>query len=95
MTEPQVWVLIGVFAAAVFGMMSWQTASFNRNLRISVDSLDRSLSGGLLALDRRLDSVEKRLDSVEKRLDSVESKIDGLDRDVQALTRHVFGPDGR
>lgn len=83
MTEPQVWVLIGVFAACVFGMMSWQTISFNRNLRVSVEALDRSLSAGIDGLR----------EATKARFDAVEAKIDGLDRDVQALTRHVFGAD--
>jgi hypothetical protein len=35
-TEPQFWVLIGVFSAAVFGMMGIVTTSFNRTLTASI-----------------------------------------------------------
>ena len=80
-TEPQVWVLIGVFATAIFGMLTWQTISFNRALRTSIDSLR--------------EVMDARFDAVNARFDAVESKIDRLDRDVQALTRHVFGTDPR
>jgi hypothetical protein len=79
MTEPQVWVLIGVFATAIFGMLTWQTVSFNRALRTSIDGLR--------------DVIDVRFGSIEGRLDRLETKVDGLDRDVQALTRHVFGTD--
>ena len=79
MTEPQVWVLIGVFATAIFGMLTWQTISFNRALRTSIDSLR--------------EVMDVRFGSIEGRLDRLETKVDGLDRDVQALTRHVFGTD--
>jgi hypothetical protein len=81
MTEPQVWVLIGVFATAIFGMLTWQTISFNRALKTSIDSLR--------------EVMDARFDAVNARFDAVDSKIDGLDRDVQALTRHVFGTDPR
>lgn len=33
MTEPQVWVLIGVFATAIFGMLTWQTISLDRDVQ--------------------------------------------------------------
>jgi uncharacterized membrane-anchored protein YhcB (DUF1043 family) len=81
MTEPQVWVLIGVFATAVFGMLTWQTISFNRALRTSIDSLR--------------EVMDVRFEAVNARFDAVDAKIDALDRDVQALTRHVFGTDLR
>ncbi|WP_424455486.1 hypothetical protein [Pseudolysinimonas sp.] len=81
MTEPQVWVLIGVFATAVFGMLTWQTISFNRALRTSIDSLR--------------EVMDVRFEAVNARFDAVDAKIDALDRDVQALTRHVFGTDPR
>lgn len=77
MTEPQVWVLMGVFATAIFGMLTWQTMSFNRALRTSIDGLR--------------EVMDIRFGSIEGRLDRLETKVDGLDRDVQALTRHVFG----
>lgn len=87
-TEPQVWVVMGVFATAIFGMLTWQTISFNRALRTSVDALKD-------VIDARFAVVDARFDAVTARFDAVDAKIDGLDRDVQALTRHVFGTDPR
>ena len=85
MTEPQVWVLIGVFAAAIFGMIGIVTSSFNRNLTTSLAALRE-------IMDARFDAVEALS---EARFAALNAKLDGLDRDVQALTRHVFGTDPR
>lgn len=65
MTGPQVWVRIGVFAAAVLGMMSWQTVCFNRNLRISVDG--------------RLDSVESKIDGLDRDVQTLTRHVFGPD----------------
>jgi hypothetical protein len=81
LTEPQVWVLIGVFAAAIFGMLSWQTISINRTITAVADRLDAKIDGLREATDAKFDTVS--------------AKLDNLDRDVQALTRHVFGADPR
>ncbi len=71
------WVLIGVFSTAVFGMMSWQAVWFNRTLTTSFGSLR--------------DVMDARFENVDRQLADIRTKIDGLDQDVEALTRHVFG----
>lgn len=88
MTEPQVWVLMGVFATAIFGMLTWQTISFNRALRTSIDGLGARIDG-------LREATEARFSAVDARFNAVDTKLDALDRDVQALTRHVFGTDPR
>lgn len=96
MTEPQVWVLIGVFATAIFGMLSWQTISFNRSIASLGDRMDAKIDGLRDATDIKFDALR---DATDAKFDALRSdlggKIDGLDRDVQALTRHVFGADPR
>ena len=62
LTEPQVWVLIGVFATAMFGMLSWQTASFHRALRTSIEGLDRSLS---TRIDALRETIEVRFGAID------------------------------
>lgn len=79
MTEPQVWVLIGVFATAIFGMMSWQTVFFTRTLTTSINSLR--------------DVMDARFESIDRRFESVDRQLAALDRDVAALSRRVFGAD--
>ncbi|MFZ2963345.1 MAG: hypothetical protein WA006_01525 [Rhodoglobus sp.] len=96
LTEPQVWVLIGVFATAVFGMLSWQTISFNRNLTAVADRLEAKIDGKIDGLrgEIRGDIADLRTE-LKGDIASLSSRIDVLDRDVQALSRHVFGTDPR
>lgn len=77
LTEPQTWVLIGIFGAAIFSTIGLQTASFNRNLTTAISSLR--------------ESMESKFGEVSARFDATNAKIDTLDRDVQALARRVFG----
>ncbi|MBX3086907.1 MAG: hypothetical protein KF742_00335 [Cryobacterium sp.] len=86
MTEPQVWVLMGIFATAVFGMLGWQTTSFNRNLIIVRDSLRESIESQGKVIDARFEALDSRIDRLER-------KVDDLDQDVQAISRRVFGTD--
>lgn len=86
LTEPQVWVLMGIFATAIFGMLGWQTASFNRNLMIVRDSLRESIESQGKIMDVKFAAIDARFEVVER-------KLDDLDRDVQAISRHVFGTD--
>jgi hypothetical protein len=79
LTEPQVWVLIGVFAAAIFGMMGIATTSVNRTLTAS-----------LARVDTRIDGLREVM---EAKFDKMDAKFDLLDRDIQALSRRVFGTD--
>ena len=83
--EPQVWVLIGVFATAIFGMIGIVTTSFNRTLTTAV--------GGLR------ESMETRFETMDARFEAMDAKFTGkfevLDRDIQSLSRHVFGADPR
>lgn len=68
MTEPQVWVLIGVFAAANFGMIGIITTSFNRNLTTSVNALR--------------DVVNARFDTLQAKFDGLDRDVQALIRHV-------------
>lgn len=82
-TEPQVWVLIGVLAAAIFSMIGIVTTSFNRNLATAI--------GGLRdTMDARFETVDARFDALDAKFTG---KFDVLDRDIQALSRRIFGTD--
>ena len=88
LTEPQVWALIAVFATAIFGMLSWQTVSVNRNLTIVWDSLRESIESLGKIIDVRFATQDARLEVLER-------KLEDMDRDIQAISRHVFGTDPR
>lgn len=79
MTEPQVWVLIGVFAAALFGMFTIVSTLFIRVIRSEISGLRSEFTGLRGEMNARFDALELR--------------VDGLDRDVQALVKHTFGLD--
>lgn len=83
MTEPQVWVLIGVFAASIFGMFTIVSTLFLRVLRTEIGSLGTEL---------RAELGEFRAE-VGGRFDRLEQRVDGIDRDVQVLVKHTFGID--
>ena len=83
MTEPQVWVLIGVFAASTFGMIGIVTSSFNRNLAAAIGGLRSEIDGLRQTMDARFEALDVKFTS----------KFEILDRDIQALSRHVFGTD--
>ncbi len=82
-TEPQVWVLIGIFAAAMFGMIGIVTTSFNRTLSATINGLRETM-------DARFETMDARFDALDAKFSG---KFEGLDRDIQALSRHVFGSD--
>ncbi|WP_309708143.1 hypothetical protein [Pseudolysinimonas sp.] len=65
-TEPQVWVLIGVFATAVFGMLTWQTISFNRALKSSIDGLAARIDGRFAAVDAKLDGLDRDVQALTR-----------------------------
>jgi hypothetical protein len=72
MTEPQVWVLIGVFATAVFGMLTWQTISFNRALKTSIDSLRE-------VMNARFDTVDSKIEALDRDVQALTRHVFGTD----------------
>lgn len=99
LTEPQVWVLIGVFAAAFFGMIGIVTTNFNRTMNARFGTMDARFEsmGGIM--DARFEAMEARFAAMESRVDAkfeiINIKLENMDRDIQALSRHVFGTDPR
>ncbi len=79
MTEPQVWTLIGVFAAGLFGMLTLMSTMFVRIIRTEIGSV-RGEIGSL-----RNEMVNG--------FQGVHEHIDRLDGDVNALMKHTFGVD--
>jgi hypothetical protein len=71
-TEPQVWVLIGVFATAIFGMLTWQTISFNRALKTSIDSLRE-------VMNARFDAVDSKIEALDRDVQALTRHVFGTD----------------
>lgn len=90
MTEPQVWVLIGVFAAAMFGMVGIVTTSFTRTLTSAIGGVRIEINGLRETMNARFETIDVKFEAMEA---NFSSKFEALDRDIAALSRHVFGTD--
>lgn len=84
LTEPQVWTLIGVFSAAIFGVLTFGFSALRSEIRSSINGLRGELDG----LRGEMDGLRAEMRSG---FDAVNQRIDYLDRDVQYLMRKEFG----
>lgn len=104
MTEPQVWVLIGTFAAAVLGGMTFSTnlimgsltkvitANTDR-LEARVDALRSEMLSGFQIVGYRIDSVEAALNA---KIESVETRLTAQIESVEArLTAQIESVESR
>lgn len=73
MTEPQVWVLIGVFAAAIFGMFTIVSTLFLRVIRTEIGALAATMNG-------RFDRLEQRVDGLDRDVQALVKHTFGIDR---------------
>lgn len=74
MTEPQVWVLIGVFSTAIFGMLTWQTISFNRALKTSIDGLAARLDGRFASVEAKIDGLDRDVQALTRHVFGSDSR---------------------
>lgn len=74
LTEPQSWVLIGVFASAVLGMMTWQTVLLNRTIDTSIRRVESKL-------DAKFEVVEMKLTHLDRDVQALTRHVFGADRD--------------
>lgn len=80
MNEPQVWTIIGILAAALFGMMTLMSTMFTRVIRSEVGRLEGKFDG-------LRGEMNARFDAVDVKFEGVNARIDNLDRDVQLLMK--------
>lgn len=101
LNDPQIWTIIGVFAATLIGGVTLLTQVFLRSmaslrgeLTAQIPALNAGLNTRIDALHTemvvRFEQVDRRFEQVEHRLDRLETRVDGLDKDVQAIARRVF-----
>ena len=99
MNEPQVWTLIGVFAAVMLGGMSLTTTLIMRSTTSAIDGLRAEMTGGLAGLRAEMTGghaalraeMNARFDGVDARLDATDARIAHLDRDVTFLMTRAWG----
>ncbi|WP_372467581.1 hypothetical protein ACCO44_17385 [Microbacterium maritypicum] len=86
LNDPQVWTLLGIFAAVMLGGMTLMTTQLSRVIRVEVDRIDATLSARIDGLDTALSA---RIDGLDTALST---RIDGLDT---ALSTRIDGLDAR
>jgi hypothetical protein len=94
-TEPQVWVLIAVFSAAIFGMIGVVTTSFNRTLTSAIGGLRDTMTAKFEAIDAKFEAIKAGFQAMDAKFESLTVKLEVMDRDIQVLTRHIFGGESR
>ena len=63
LTEPQVWTLIGVFSAAIFGVLTFGFAALRSEIRSEMNALRTELS---TKMEAGFDTVNKRIDYLDR-----------------------------
>lgn len=95
MSEPQVWALIGVFAASMFGVIGLIIPLVNRATTTAVDGVREAMEAGFdrieSTMNARFEAVDARFEAVDARFEAVNTRLDHLDRDVSMLMRREFG----
>ncbi|GAA1156863.1 hypothetical protein F6W69_03060 [Microbacterium oxydans] len=85
--DPQVWTLIGVFAAVMLGGMTLMTTQLSRVIRAEIDRVEGTLSA---KIDRVEGTLSARIDGLHARLDRIEIKVDDLDRELTNLATRFW-----
>ncbi len=108
MNDPQIWTLIGVFAAAILGGFTVVITSLSRVVRAEVGGLGAEMRaeigglrsevgseiGGLRAEMRgEIGGLRGDVAGLHARFDGLEKRMDHLDRDVQAITDRLWRGD--
>ena len=94
LTEPQIWTLIAVFAASMFGMLRMVTNSFADLLRAEIGGVRSEIGAVRAELGGQIGGLRAEMiakfEAQDAKFDAQNVKLDHLDRDVQALVRRVF-----
>ncbi|MFB4350542.1 hypothetical protein [Microbacterium sp. CR_7] len=97
MNEPQVWTLIGVFAAGMCGTITLVVTMFAHIMKTEFASVRNEFSSEFASVRTEIASVRTEMalgfEAVRTEFRAVHGRIDALDRDVNAIYRHLFGID--
>lgn len=89
--DPQIWTMVGIFAAAMFGTLGLLVPLINRNTRVLVEGLEKVVNAKLEGVEAKFESRFESLENVmNAKFDVVNAKLEHLDRDVTALSKKVF-----
>ncbi len=68
MTEPQVWTLIGVFAAAMFGLLTLMSTMFVRLMNAGFEGLRAEMNARFERVDTRFDHLDRDVQAIARRV---------------------------
>jgi len=92
--DPQIWTLLGVFAAIMLGGMTLMTTLLIRTLNAAIEGVNGRFDG----VHGRIDGLNARIDGLtgemRAKFETVNVKLEHLDRDVTAISKKVFGVPG-
>ena len=90
MNDPQIWTLLGLFAALMLGGMTLMTTLLMRSMTAAINGVHGRIDG----VNGRIDGVQARIDGLaaemNAKFETVYVKLEHLDRDVTALSKKVF-----
>ncbi|MGX1583652.1 hypothetical protein ACWH95_03760 [Microbacterium sp. NPDC055502] len=66
--DPQIWTLLGVFAAVMLGGMTLMTTQLSRVIRSEVGRVEGTLSARIDGIDARLGRIESKVEDLDKEL---------------------------
>lgn len=91
MNDPQIWTLIGVFAAIMLGGMTLMTTLLSRVISTEITSLRTEMNVRFDAVHAEIDARFAAVHTeIESRFAAVHVKIDHLDDDIAALGRKIW-----
>ena len=91
MNDPQIWTLIGVFAAIMLGGMTLMTTLLSRVITTEISGLRSEMNVRFDAVHAEIDARFAAVHTeIESRFAAVHVKIDHLDDDIAALGRKIW-----
>lgn len=67
MNEPQIWTLIGVFSAAIFGVLTFGFAALRSEMKALRNELLTKMEAGFDAVEKRIDYLDRDVQYLMRR----------------------------
>ena len=89
LNEPQIWTLIGVFAASTFGMCTLMSTMFMRTMTNGFESLRVEMNAGFKIADIKFEQIDRRFDQVDQRFEQVDQRFEQVDRRLSKVEERI------
>lgn len=66
LTEPQVWLLIGVFAAAFFALIGIVTSNFNRTMDARFEAMRSDVNAKFNVINIKLENMDRDIQALSR-----------------------------